>query len=69
MASRDTNQSQRAETSAESDKKQDNTTGGMRGIKRSAVEQEKNMQRGSGNACMTNVAEQQTITVTYNFNF
>nr|UHS72275.1 MAG: hypothetical protein 2 [Procedovirinae sp.] len=40
------------------------------GVKRQAVsETAQKSQQGSGNGVMTNIAETQTITVTYNFNF
>lgn len=43
---------------------------GISGVKRQAVsETTQKSQQGSGNGTMTNIAEQQTITVTYNFNF
>lgn len=43
---------------------------GNTGVKRQAVsETAQKSQQGSGNGTMTNVADQQTITVTYNFNF
>ncbi|ALF95242.1 P8 [Potato necrosis virus] len=44
--------------------------GGLSGVKRHAVnETVSKSQQGTGNGTMTNVAEEQTITVTYNFNF
>ncbi|AAU93818.1 p8 [Olive mild mosaic virus] len=43
---------------------------GMSGVKRHAVsETAQKSQQGTGNGTMTNIAEEQTITVTYNFNF
>ncbi len=43
---------------------------GMAGVKRQAVsETTQKSQQGTGNGTMTNIAEEQTITVTYNFNF
>lgn len=43
---------------------------GLNGVKRHAVsETAQKSQQGSGNGTMTNIAEQQTITVTYHFNF
>ncbi len=45
-------------------------SGGMSGVKRQAVsETTQKSQQGTGNGTMTNIAEEQTITVTYNFNF
>nr|UZP17445.1 hypothetical protein [Tobacco necrosis virus A]UZP17449.1 hypothetical protein [Tobacco necrosis virus A] len=43
---------------------------GLTGVKRHAVsETSQKSQQGTGNGTMTNIAEEQTITVTYNFNF
>ncbi len=43
---------------------------GLSGVKRQAVsETTQKSQQGTGNGTMTNIAEEQTITVTYNFNF
>ncbi len=43
---------------------------GLNGVKRQAVsETTQKSQQGTGNGTMTNVAEEQTITVTYNFHF
>jgi hypothetical protein len=43
---------------------------GLSGVKRQAVsETAQKSQQGTGNGTMTNIAEEQTITVTYNFNF
>ena len=43
---------------------------GLAGVKRQAVsETTLKSQQGTGNGTMTNIAEEQTITVTYNFNF
>jgi hypothetical protein len=43
---------------------------GLTGVKCHAVsETSQKSQQGTGNGTMTNIAEEQTITVTYNFNF
>lgn len=43
---------------------------GLTGVKRHAVsETSQKSQQGTGNGTMTNIAEEQTITVTYNFHF
>ncbi len=44
--------------------------GNMAGVKEQAVGQTaQKSHQGTGNGVMTNIAETQTITVTYNFNF
>lgn len=54
--------------SSTGDKKHNSS--GLTGVKRHAVsETSQKSQQGTGNGTMTNIAEEQTITVTYNFNF
>lgn len=68
----DNNATYRAKTGRAGDisiEKKHNASG-LNGVKRHSVsETAQKSQQGSGNGTMTNIAEQQTITVTYHFNF